>query len=223
MSDGMRNLRRFGGSGLALATILAGALVILQRPVRSATDFSGFGAVGSFFGKAIQLCPVGTAPAACSSAGPALALWMTPTMTSDGIFLGDDSFALGSAPFGPHTGAHGQWFPTSKTEFTADYTFMLNTFPPVKDTISITGLRFRWAGIVADKNTLQGWVNLYFNQGMVPVWSELLNDQFPVLPPEADGVVTPPTGFVKDPSLCKTSGCPLVFKFTVKRIAPVLQ
>jgi len=222
MSDGMRNLRRFGRLGLVLVAFLAGALV-MQRPARSASDFGGFPGIGSFFGKAIELCPVGVAPAACSSAGPALALWMTPTLSADGNFFGDDSFAVGSAPFGPHTSAHGQWFPTSKTEFTADYTFMLNTFPPTKGKILISGLRFRWTGFVADKNTLQGWVNLYFNPGMEPIWQELLNDQFPVLPPEADGVVTPPSGFVKDPSLCRTSGCPLVFKFTVKRIAPVLQ
>jgi hypothetical protein len=31
-------------------------------------------------------------------------------------------------------------------------------------------------------------------------------------------VFTLPGGFVKDPSLCKTAGCPLVFKFTVKRL-----
>ena len=222
MSDGMRNLRRFGRLGLVLVAFLAGALV-MQRSARSASDFGGFPGIGSFFGKAIELCPVGVAPAACSSAGPALALWMTPTLSADGNFFGDDSFAVGSAPFGPHTSAHGQWFPTSKTEFTADYTFMLNTFPPTKGKILISGLRFRWTGFVADKNTLQGWVNLYFNPGMEPIWQELLNDQFPVLPPEADGVVTPPSGFVKDPSLCRTSGCPLVFKFTVKRIAPVLQ
>ena len=221
MSDGMRHLRRFVGWSLALAAVLTGTLV-MQRPARSASDFSGFPGIGSFFGKAIELCPVGVSPAACSSAGPALGLWMTPTLMADGGFSGDDSFAVGSAPFGPHTAAHGQWFPTSATEFTADYTFLLNTFPPIKGTTSITALRFRWSGFVADKNTLQGWVNLYFNPGMVPSWSELLGDQFPVLPPEAAGVVTPPTGFVKDPSLCRTSGCPLVFKFTVKRVAPSL-
>lgn len=221
MSDGRRNLRRFGGPGLVLVAFIAGTLVT-QRPVRSTSDFTGFPGIGSFFGKATELCPVAVAPAACSQAGPALALFMTPTLAEDGDFFGDDSFAVGSAPFGPHTAAHGQWFPTSATEFTADYTFMLNTFPPIKGTTSITALRFRWSGVVADKDTLQGWVNMYFNPGMVPGWSELLGDQFPVLPPEASGVVTPPSGFVKDPSLCRASGCPLVFKFTVKRVAPTL-
>lgn len=217
MAEGARSPWRLMGPALLCGLIVA-ATVLVQRPVRSASDFSGHGAVGSYFGKAIEICPAGVSPAACSAAGPALGLYMTPTLTADGQFLGDDSFALGTAPFGPHTGAHGQWFPTSATEFTADYTFMLNTFPPVGK-ISVTALRFQWAGVVADKNTLQGFVNLYFQPGNTPVWSELLGSQFPVLTPTEASVLTVPGPFVKDPSLCKTPGCPLVFKFTVKRVA----
>src|SRR5215470_1467300 len=107
MADGMRSPWRLMGPALLCGAIVAGT-VLTQRPVRSASDFSGHGAIGSYYGKAIELCPAGVAPVNCSAAGPALALFMTPTLTADGQFLGDDSFALGTAPFGPHTGAHGQ-------------------------------------------------------------------------------------------------------------------
>lgn len=221
MMDGRRV-----GPWLRAASLLAAAAFaiafVMQRPARSASDFSGFPAVGSYFGEAIQLCPTGVAPAACSAAGPALALYMTPTLAADGMFFGDDSFAVGTAPFGPHTAAHGQWFPTNSTDFVADYTFMLNTFPPIKNTISITALRFRWSGTVVDKNTLQGYVNMYLLPGNTPTWHELLGDQFPALTSSESIVLNPPSSFIKDPSLCRTSGCPLVFKFNVKRVAPTL-
>jgi|SRR5579872_3953894 len=220
MSRGRRVLHWARASLVLMAAI--GVALVLGRPARTAADFSGHGAVGSYFGKAIQLCPTGVGPAACSVAGPALALYMTPTLAADGMFFGDDSFAVGTPPFGPHTAAHGQWFPTSPTEFVADYTFLLNTFPPIKSTVSITALRFRWAGTVVDRNTLQGYVNMYLLSGNTPTWTELLGDQFPVLTPSESTVLTPPSSFVKDPSLCRTSGCPLVFKFTVKRVAPTL-
>ena len=168
---------------------------------------------------ATELCPAGVAPAACSFVGPALALFMTPTLAADGTFLGNDSFAVGTAPFGPHTTAHGQWIALDATNFQADYVFMLNTYPP-NTSAPISGIRFRWLGFVADKNTLNGWVNMYFQPPMNPSWSALIGNEFPSLPPQASGLVTPPTGFIKDPTLCLTAGCPLVFKFTVKRGAP---
>ena len=216
MSDGMQ-VRRWVRDASLVCIAAVGVALVVQRPARTAADFSGHGAVGSYFGEAVELCPAGVAPAACSPAGPALALYMTPTLTADGQFLGDDSFALGQPPLGPHTGAHGQWFPTSATEFTADYTFMLNTFPPDKNN-PISAVRFQWAGIVTDKNTLQGWVNLYFKPAMATTWVELLGSQFPTLSPAAASVPPSPTTFVKDPTLCMTPGCPLVFKFTVKRV-----
>src|SRR5262249_61545332 len=103
-------------------------LVTAQTP--SPVPTQGHAAVGSYFGKAIELCATGVAPSACAFGNPALALMMTPTLYSDGMFIGNDSFAIGQAPFGPHTTAHGQWIATSATEFTADYTFMLNAYPP---------------------------------------------------------------------------------------------
>ena len=216
MTDGRRASLRLRGAILALVAVSV-AGVAAQRP--AGEDYSGHGAVGSFFGEAIQLCPVGVAPAACSVAGPALALYMTPSLFADGNFIGNDSFALGQPPFGPHTTAHGHWFPTSPTGFVADYTFMLNTFPP-DPKFPISTVRFQWEGIVVDKNTLQGWVNMYFQPPLATTWVELLGDQFPVLAPAANGTITSPGPFVKDPSLCRKAGCPLVFKFTVKRVAP---
>jgi hypothetical protein len=220
MNDGMRVLRWVRDTSVVFVAVL-GVVLVIQRPARSASDFSGFGAVGSFFGKAIEVCPSGVAPAACSSAGPALALFMQPTLVADGSFLGNDSFSIGQPPLGPHTTAHGQWNPTSSTDFVADYVFMLNSFPPDKN-LPLTSVRFRWSGTVVNKNTLQGYVNMYFQPSLAPTWNELLGDQFPVLPPAALSALKPPNGFVKDPSLCRTSGCPLVFKFTVGRVAPTL-
>jgi hypothetical protein len=220
MIDGMRVLRWVRDASLVFVAAV-GVVLVIERPARSANDFSSFPAVGSFFGKAIEVCPAAVAPAACSPAGPALALFMQPTLVADGNFLGNDSFSIAGPPLGPHTTAHGQWNPTSSTEFVADYVFMLNSFPPDKN-LPLASVRFRWSGIVVDKNTLQGYVNMYFQPPLAPTWNELLGNQFPVLPPAALSALTPPTGFVKDPSLCRTPGCPLVFKFTVGRVAPTL-
>jgi hypothetical protein len=217
MISGSRALRWSSVLGIGMVAVGAAALTV-RRPALAA-DFSGHAAVGSYFGEAVELCPVGTSPAACSPAGSALALYMTPTLAADGTFLGNDSFSLGSPPFGPHTTAHGQWVPTSPTEFTADYVFMLNSFP-LNHAAPITGVRFRWSGTVVDTRTLQGFVNMYLQPPMPVVWRELIGDRFPVLPPTANGLITSPVGFVKDPTLCRTPGCPLVFKFTVKRVAP---
>lgn len=173
-------------------------------------------AVGSWFGRAVQVCPAGVAPSACSGGQPASALFMTPTLTADGIFLGNDSFALLGAPFGPHTTAHGSWVPTSPTDFTAEYVFMSPTFPPVADTVS--GFRFRWLAQVISADTAVGYVNLYILPAVPVTWTPLQQDEFPSFPGEASGFVSPPAGVVKDPSTCLASGCPLVFKFTIKRV-----
>src|SRR4051794_8454747 len=111
-------------------------------------------AVGSYFGRAVQVCAPG---APC----PQIALFMTPTLTGDGLFIGNDSLTLGGAPFGPHTTAHGEWIPTSKTGFVADYTFMLLPTPPTP-TPSISALRFRWLANVINRDTIIGFVNIYF-------------------------------------------------------------
>jgi hypothetical protein len=179
-------------------------------------------AVGSYFGRATQLCAPG---APC----PQIALFMTPTLTGDGIFIGNDSLSLGSAPFGPHTTAHGQWIPTSKTGFIADYTFMLPSYaplppflppppPPAPQTVS--ALRFRWLANAIKPNTIVGYVNIYLNPPIPVEWEAVAADEFPPLPDEATPIITSPAGVVTDPSTCATPGCPLVFKFTVKRVAP---
>lgn len=169
-------------------------------------------AVGSYFGRAVQVCAPG---APC----PQIALFMTPTLTGDGLFLGNDSLTLGDAPFGPHTTAHGQWVPTSKTGFVADYTFMLPPTPPTP-TPTVSALRFRWLANVIDADTIVGFVNIYFFPPIPVQWESLGANQFPGLPSEASGVITSPAGVVTDPATCATLGCPLVFKFTVKRVAP---
>lgn len=200
----------------AFAALIVGG-VTAQTP--SPIPTQGHGAVGSFFGAAIELCAAGVAPAACAGGNPALTLFMTPTLYADGNFIGNDSFSIGSAPFGPHSTAHGQWIATSTTDFTADYTFMLNAFPP-QGNGAIQALRFRWQGTVLDKQTLIGFVNMYFSLPMTLPWVNLLPNEFPVLPPQTSVPLTPPPTFYRDPSLCRTAGCPLVFKFTVKRVAP---
>lgn len=73
-------------------------------------------AVGSWFGKAVQLT---------GGVTPGLALFMTPTIGADGTFLGNDSLALGAPPFGPHTTAHGSWAQSGRDSIVADYVFML--------------------------------------------------------------------------------------------------
>lgn len=120
MADMMRALRPWRVLVLAGMVAVAGTEIGRAQTPPPATH----PAVGSWFGKAIRLCLSGAVPSACVGGQPAIALFMTPTLTGDGRFLGNDSLALGSAPFGPHTTAHGTWVPTSSTEFIADYVFM---------------------------------------------------------------------------------------------------
>ena len=168
--------------------------------------------VGSWFGKAVQLCPD---PALC----PQVALYMTPTLLADGQFIGNDDLTLGGAPFGPHTVAHGHWIRTSRTAIIADYVFMLPSFPPTP-TPTTSALRFRWQAEVTDRNTMIGYVNIYLFPPIPVNWEPLGIDQYPTIPPEAQAIVTSPTGFVKDPLTCTAPGCPLVFKFKIHRVAP---
>ncbi len=132
--------------------------------------------------------------------------------------MGNDSLTLAGAPFGPHTVAHGKWIPTSQTEFVADYVFMMNTYPPAANTMS--GVRFRWSAQVISPDTLVGYVNAYFAWGFPMNWTRLSADAFPAIPTEALPLVTSPAGFFKDPSECTGQACPLIFKFTVKRVTP---
>lgn len=203
------------------ALVLAGIVTItVTQDTRAQTlpPQASHPAVGSWFGKAMQLCVTGAVPSACSGGQPAITLFMTPTLSGDGGFLGNDHFAVSGPPFGPHTTAHGTWVPTSSTEIVADYVFMQNTFPPVENTI--TGLRFRWAARVVNATTMVGHVNLYFGPPLPITWTRLLDNEFPAFPSEANILVTSPSGMVRDPNLCREPGCPFVFKFTVKRVQP---
>lgn len=175
-------------------------------------------AVGSWFGRAIQICPQGVAPSACAFGLQAPALFMTPTLTADGLFLGNDTFSLEGPPFGPHTTAHGSWVATSSTEFNADYLFMVGTFPPVAN--QFVAVRFQWRGQVIDADTAVGYVNAWFMPEIPLKWTPLAANEFPSYPPEALAALKPPTAFIKDPNTCpdKDSNCPLVFKFTIKRV-----
>jgi hypothetical protein len=173
-------------------------------------------AVGSWIGIAVQVCQAGVAPAACGGGGPAVSLFMTPTLTADGGFVADDTLTLQGPPFGPHTTAHGKWVPTSSTEFIADYVFMLNNYPPAQDTISC--LRARWLAQVINTNEIVGYVNAYITPGIPISWSKLSTGGFPTFPAEALPVVTSPQNFYHDPSECQGQGCPLVFKFRIKRV-----
>lgn len=94
----------------------------------------------------------------------------------------------------------------------------MKTFPPVPG--AITGLRFRWAAQVISSDTIVGLVNIYFSGPILQTWTRLLDNEFPAFPSVANVLVTPPSGVVRDPNQCKSPGCPLVFKFTIKRVTP---
>jgi len=213
----MSETRRLKSVAGTLVLSLAGSLALAAQ----GTPTADHGIVGSWFGMAIEVCPSGVPISACTGGLPAIVLYMSPTLTSDGNFVADDSLTLGTPPFGPHGAAHGQWIATSSTEFVVDYTFMLNTYPPPSAAnASVIAGRFRWAGHVVDENTAVGYVNMYLPPPLPLVWTALEPGEFPTLPDEVTPVVTSPDGFVTDPNTCRTPGCPLVFKFTIKRVAP---
>jgi len=177
-------------------------------------------AVGSWFGIATQVCAANLAPVACFNGQPPTVLFMTPTLFPDGSFNGNDSLTLAGPPFGPHTVAYGRWIPTSATEIVADYVFMMNTFPPTASP-TISGARFRWSAQVISQDTMVGYVNVYFDWGIPIVWTRLAADAFPAIPNEALPLITSPAGFFKEPGECTSAAtCPLIFKFTIKRVSP---
>lgn len=213
----MSNQSIFKPIGLAAALVL-GAMLFTSAPSFAANENEKHHpAVGSWFGRAIEVCRDTDDPNTnCNGLGPAFGLFMTPTLTSDGVFLGNDSLSIAGAPFGPHTTAHGQWVATGPKTFIADYVFML----PVGLPGLVGGVRFRWDAKVVDANTIVGYVNLYFQPPLSLEWDPLGTDEFPVFPAAANGLVTSPIGIVKDPDECTTGGCPVVFKFTIKRVQP---
>jgi hypothetical protein len=125
--------------GLTLLTLLV--LVSAQTGTAQNPSTANHKAVGSWFGRAVQVCERGVAPAACAFGRPAQVLLMTPTLTPDGLFVADDTFTLQS----DHLTAHGQWQPTNNTEFLADYMFLLKPLPGFPAN-TVSGLRARWEG-----------------------------------------------------------------------------
>jgi len=220
----MRVIKWFGT--VALIVVFGTSVAVAQEvaPVAAATGQAPVyveryhQAVGSWFGIATQVCQAGLAPVACFNGQPPTTLFMTPTLNADGNFVGNDSLTLAGPPFGPHTVAHGRWIPTSQSEFVADYVFMMNTYPPTEGTVS--GVRFRWSAQVISQDTMVGYVNAYFVWGIPVTWARLTADAFPAMPSEALPLVTSPTSFYKDPGECKGQACPLIFKFTIKRVTP---
>jgi hypothetical protein len=213
MERNMLKITRVFAGVVLLAVLLAFGRGAAQTKLTTA----GHPAVGSWFGKAIQVCPQGVAPSACATGHPALALHMMPTLTADGLFFGDDSSSIIEPPYGPHTTAYGTWVPTSPTEFTAEYFFMTRTYPPTAASTS-SGVRARWSAQVISADTAIGWVNAYFLDPTPVTWTPLLENEFPAFPSGALPFVAPPAAFIKEPNQCLTTGCPLVFKFTLKRI-----
>ncbi len=173
-------------------------------------------AVGSWFGKAEQVCVSQENPS-CFKA----ALFMTPTLTADGKFLGDDSLVF-FPPFGPHTPAYGAWQPVNHTDIVADYLTMSLASPgDASNPPLINAFRFRWNARFTGKETMTGYVNVYGYPPIPLTWEGGgETTSFPELSPEALAPTVPPTVFFTDPQKCDLPACPLVFKFTIKRISP---
>ena len=169
-------------------------------------------AIGSWYGRAVQLC--GEPLSAC----PKASLTMTPTISADGAFVGNDTFAIAGAPFGPHTTAHGVWTAVSPTKITADYVFLNVAIPDTS--IPCTGAaRFRWQAEAVDANTMVGYVNFFPQPGAPNVWEQLGKDDFPTVPLEIQNAVKPPEKFYTDPKECNFNpACPLIFKFKILRV-----
>ncbi len=202
--------------GIVIAVAVAGAHPGVAQNKALAT--SSHPIVGAWIGSGAQVCPSGVAPSACWNGTAAGALMVMPTFTSDGHFFADDTLTLAGPPFGPHSAEHGNWTATSGTDFTAVDVFIANPFPPSQGHTAL--FLARWTGTVNNDGTVTGWFDGY-PQPPVPVsWTQLVGNEFPAFPAEAGGVVDggPASSFVKDPTLCVTPNCPIVFKFTLKRL-----
>lgn len=176
--------------------------------------------VGAWFGMAVEDC-TGTDPEKdCVGLGlPAVTIFMTPSFYADGNFLGNDSLALGKAPFGPHTTAHGEWVPTSRNGLVADIVFMLN---PNESTTYTNAVHITYSATVITPTEMVGYVNInIFFPPLELNWQNLSAGEFPKLPPAADYLRFPQDRVYTDQNQCTTfPGCPLVFRFRVKRVAP---
>ena len=204
------NLTKRLSISVFLILIFAGSLLAAPHEDFASRFQNNHPAIGSWFGKAVQLC-------ASADTCQNVALFMTPTLTQDLQFLGNDSLALGGPPFGPHTTAHGKWVATGPDSIVADYVFML---PGSTTPLTIQALRFKWQAAVTDFNTMQGYVNIFFGPPVPVAWENLTAIQYPSIPPEGYVPLNPPQLFFKDPAACQSGppACPLIFKFTIKRV-----
>ena len=215
--------RKHALSGLGLCSLLfVGILVSIPALTVAAGDQDGgitlranHPAVGAWFGKAEETC---TGDPATNCAGlelPAITLFMTPSFYADGNFLGNDSLAVGGAPFGPHTTAHGEWVPTGRNKIAADIVFML----PAPIAASVSAVHIKYAATVTSPGTMVGYVNIYIAFPPLPLtWQSTAQGEFPNLPSTVTDLVTPPDTVYTHQSQCTAPACPLVFKFKLLRV-----
>lgn len=190
------------GRAVILGVVLLGLVVSGASPAQAVSQ-RNHPAVGAHFGIAVQLTPDGS---------PGVVLYMTPSLSSDGLFLGNDSLTLGSPPFGPHTTGQGTWVATGPKGFAADYVFMLPSSAG-----SVAGARFQWVGKVTSKNRMVGYVNIKIDPSIVVTWQNLGENEFPKLSKGARALVLAPKTFYTDPAEAAQAGV-LVFKFTLQRV-----
>lgn len=209
------------GLGLGIALVATFQLALASRPLSAGSQETDITlrahhpAVGAWFGKAEETC-VGDPTTNCGGLGlPAISLFMTPSFYADGNFLGNDSLAVGGAPFGPHTTAHGDWRPAGRNKLVADIVFML----PAPVTASVSAVHIKYAATVVSPDTMVGYVNIYVAFPPLPLgWEPTAPGEFPTLPDTVTALVTPPDTVYTDQSQCAAPGCPLVFKFKVLRV-----
>jgi len=171
-------------------------------------------AVGAWFGMAVEDC-IGDPATNCGGLGlPAITMFMTASFFADGNFLGNDSLAIGSAPFGPHTTAHGQWVQTSPDGLVADVVFLL----PAPISSSTSGVHIKYSATVISPMEMVGYVNIYVAFPPLSLaWQQLGPGEFPTLSDTANALVAAPEGIFTQQSQCTAVGCPLVFRFTAQR------
>lgn len=171
-------------------------------------------AVGAWFGMAMEDC-IGDPATNCAGLGiPALTFFMTESFFADGNFLGNDSWAVGGPPFGPHTTAHGRWVQTSPDGLVADAVFLL----PAPISSAISGVHIKYSATVISPMEMVGYVNLYITFPPLPLaWQQLGPGEFPTLSNTAKDLAVAPEGIFTAQSQCTAQGCPLVFRFTAQR------
>ncbi len=229
MKKGYPTRKRALFSVLGSSAVLCAALILLTAVSPAFGDSGDYvklranhPGVGAWFGKAMEDCTGEDPTKDCAGLGlPAVSLFMTPSFYADGNFLGNDSLALGQPPFGPHTTAHGEWVPTGRNTLVADIVFLLNPFPPPLNP-STGAVHIKYSATVITPTVMVGYVNIYFAPALELEWHQLSPGEFPTLPDAANYLAFPPDRVFTQQSQCTNilSGCPLVFRFKVQRVAP---